>query len=142
MPWWTWGLIGLALLALEVAVPGGFFVIFFGLGAVVVGALAGLELVTGTAAQWLWFSAVSVAALALLRGPLVARLQTTDGAPVDGMTGEVATPLEDVAGGGVGRAELRGTAWTARNAGEATLRRGQRCRVERVDGLTLWVRAE
>ena len=44
--------------------------------------------------------------------------------------------------GGEGQAELRGVPWKARVASGIALRGGQRCRVERVDGLTLWVRAE
>jgi len=49
---------------------------------------------------------------------------------------------EAVAPGGVGKAEMRGTPWTARTNGGAALSPGQRCRVERVEGLTLWLRAE
>ena len=43
---------------------------------------------------------------------------------------------------GVGKAEMRGASWTARTAGDATLPKGCQCRVERVEGLTLWLRAE
>jgi membrane protein implicated in regulation of membrane protease activity len=50
--------------------------------------------------------------------------------------------LAEVPPGGEGRVELRGTPWTARTAGGVKLAVGQRCRVERVDGLTLWLRAE
>jgi membrane protein implicated in regulation of membrane protease activity len=50
--------------------------------------------------------------------------------------------LEDIPAGGIGRAELRGTTWTARGADGIPLSRGTRCRVDRVDGLTLWLRAE
>jgi membrane protein implicated in regulation of membrane protease activity len=42
----------------------------------------------------------------------------------------------------VGTAELRGTSWTARNIGPAPLANGQRCKVQRVDGLMLYVKAE
>jgi membrane protein implicated in regulation of membrane protease activity len=49
--------------------------------------------------------------------------------------------VEEVAPGGVGKAELRGTTWTARTEGTLTLEKGRRCRVERVEGLTLWLRA-
>ncbi len=37
MAWWLWILIGLGLLVLETATPGGFFAFFFGVGAVLVG---------------------------------------------------------------------------------------------------------
>ena len=45
MAWWIWVLGGLVLLLAEVLTPGGFFVVFFGAGAILVGALkaAGLE---------------------------------------------------------------------------------------------------
>ena len=49
----------------------------------------------------------------------------------------VARPVE-----AFGTAELRGVPWSTRVASGIPLRAGQRCRVERVDGLTLWVRAE
>jgi membrane protein implicated in regulation of membrane protease activity len=61
---------------------------------------------------------------------------------VDSLVGEAATASEDIPSGGVGKAELRGTTWTARNSGTALLAKNTRCRVERVDGLTIWIRPE
>jgi membrane protein implicated in regulation of membrane protease activity len=58
------------------------------------------------------------------------------------MVGEVAVVLEEVPAGGVGKAELRGTSWSARSQATAPLPRGQHCRVEKVEGLTLWIRPE
>ena len=60
---------------------------------------------------------------------------------VDGLAGEDAVVLEDVAPGSVGKAELRGTTWSARSTSLGALVKGQRCKVERVEGLTLWIRA-
>ncbi len=45
------------------------------------------------------------------------------------MVGDLAVPLEEIAPGAVGRAELRGTVWSARNRAPRTLLRGERCRV-------------
>ena len=42
--WWHWLVIGLLLVLVELATPGGFFVIFFGVSAIIVGALAGFGL--------------------------------------------------------------------------------------------------
>ncbi len=39
MIWWYWVVLGLLLTGLELATPGGFFVIFFGVGALLVGGL-------------------------------------------------------------------------------------------------------
>ena len=42
MAWWLWVLLGFALVLCELLTPGGFFFLFFGLGAVAVGALVWL----------------------------------------------------------------------------------------------------
>lgn len=142
MTWWVWVLVGLGLLVLEMATPGGFFALFFGLSAILVGGLVALGWGGPVALQWVLFSGLAVVMLVLLRGPLKARLNI-DGQhkAVDSLVGDAGVVLEDLAAGGVGRVEIRGSTWSARVAG-ANLAKGQRCRVERVDGLTLWVRPE
>jgi membrane protein implicated in regulation of membrane protease activity len=142
MLWWIWILVGLGLLALEMATPGGLFALFFGLSAVLVGLLVGLGLGGPIWLQWLLFSVLAVVMLLLLRTPLRAKL-SVDGPSrtVDTLVGAPGVVLEDVATGGVGKVEVRGSAWSAR-ANEASLAKGQRCTVERVEGLTLWVRPE
>ncbi len=42
MVWWAWVLVGFLLLLGEILTPGGFFILFFGVGALVVGALGAL----------------------------------------------------------------------------------------------------
>jgi inner membrane protein len=104
--------------------------------------LAGLDLIGPPWIQWLMFSILSVAALSLFRRPLLKRLRpATLAQDVDSLVGETAIALEDMAADAIGKAELRGSAWSARNVGGISLTRGQRCRVERVDGLMLCVRA-
>ncbi len=141
MVWWLWLLFGLGLLAVEAATPGGFVALFFGIGAIVVGLLVAAGLADAAWLQWLLFSGLSVVSLALLRRPLKARLQLEgSAADVDSLVGEEAVLLEDLAVGSVGKVELRGSSWSARAAGAGPLPRGYRGRVERVEGLTLWVR--
>jgi membrane protein implicated in regulation of membrane protease activity len=143
MAWWIWVLGGLVLLVLEVTTPGGFFAVFFAAGAILVGAMKALGWDGPAWAEWLVFTVLSVASLAFFRKPLMRRFNLSGGTKtVDRMEGERALVTEDVARGGVGKAEMRGTSWTARTAGESVLAKGQRCRVERVEGLTLWLRAE
>jgi membrane protein implicated in regulation of membrane protease activity len=144
MPWWSWILLGLALPALELLVPSGFYLMFFGLAALCVGALVALDLIHAIWLQWVLFSALSIVALLFFRGPLLARFKYKERAQylVDSLVGEIATTLEDLPPGGTGKAELHGTAWTARNSGDSPLTKGQRSRVVRVDGLTLWIMAE
>jgi membrane protein implicated in regulation of membrane protease activity len=144
MIWWHWLLLGMALLAAEMMTPGGFYLLFLGLAAMAVGALTGFELVEHGWVQWLLFSMLSITSLLLFRGPLLARIKSRvpKGLDVDSLVGENAVPLEDIPQGGSGKAELRGTAWSVRNAGTAVVVKGQRARVTRVDGLTLWITAD
>jgi len=140
MEWWIWILLGLGLLVVEMVTPGGLFALFFGFSAVLVAGLSALGF--GPAwLQWLVFAALGVALLLALRRRLQARLATRN-IPVDGLVGELAIPLEDLPAGATGRAELRGTPWTARNAGGAPLARGRRCKVEKIEGLTIWIKPE
>ena len=79
----------------------------------------------------------------LFRSPFMRWLNLDKpGVDVDSMVGDVAVPLEDIAPGTVGRAELRGTVWTARNASHLAIIRGQRCVVVRVDRLTIFLQPE
>jgi len=140
MAWWLWVLGGIALLVVEMLTPGGLFALFFGVGALATALLAAAGL--GPIVQWLAFSAVSVVLLATLRRTLQERLEARPGPAVDAIVGEEVVLLGDVPAGGVGKAELRGVPWSTRVASGVPLHAGQRCRVERIDGLTLWVRAE
>lgn len=143
MVYWAWLLLGLGLLAIELATPGGFFAFFFALSALLVGLLVALGWAGPPWMQWLLFSALSVVALAILRKPLQARLGVKARAlPVDSITGESALALEDIAIGAIGKAELRGTAWSAKNAGAEAIVKGQRLKVDRVEGLMLHVHTE
>jgi inner membrane protein len=139
MTWWAWVLLGVALLVVEVATPGGLFALFFGVGAIVVAPLAALGV--PEAGQWLAFTAFSVASLLGLRRRLMLALSRSPPAATE-LVGEQAVVVAPVPAHGEGRAELRGTPWTARSASGSALASGQRCRVERVEGLTLWLRAE
>jgi inner membrane protein len=141
MAWWMWTLLGIALLVVELLAPGGLFALFFGIAAVAVGALAAVGLAGPAWFQWLLFAALSVVLLTALRGRMRGALAARGG-PVDALVGETAVLLEDLPPRGVARAELRGSPWEARSTGDAALSRGQRCRVERVEGLTLWLRPE
>jgi len=142
MVWWLWVVLGMALLAVEMAMPGGLFALFFGLSAIVVGLLTAVGVSGPPWLQWLLFSALSVFDLVLLRGPLHGRLNLKGSRrPVDSMIGEAGTILEEVPAGGVGKVEVRGSSWSARTS-DTLLAKGQRCRVEHVEGLTLWVRPE
>jgi membrane protein implicated in regulation of membrane protease activity len=141
MLWWFWIALGLILAVLELVVPTSFFLLFFGVGGIVVGLLSMAGLAGPSWVQWLLFAGISVVSVLLFRGPLLRRLHRDDWMrrPIDALTEDIATTLEDIAPGSIGRVELRGTAWSARNAGAGVLTKGQRCAVQRVDGLTLYI---
>lgn len=144
MLWWHWLVLGLILVGGEMATPGGFYVIFFGVAALVVGVLAFLNLAGALWLQWLLFSVISVVSLALFRNPLTRRFNLSDHGPadIDTLVGEIAFPLEDIAPGSVGKVELRGTVWNARNTAAVPVVKGQRCSVRQVDRLMVSVEPE
>ena len=143
MLWWHWLVIGLILVALEMAASGGFYVIFFGIAAL---AIAGLHVLDWAGPVWfqlVLFSALSILSLVVFRSPLMKWMELDGpGKDVDSLVGDIALPLEDIAAGAVGRAELRGAVWSARNQDATTLVRGERCKVVSVDRLTILIKPE
>jgi len=141
--WWHWLGLGLILVALEMAASGGFYIIFFGVSAIV---LAVLRLAGVGSPLWLQlvlFAVMAVGSLLLFRHPLLRWLQLDrPGVNVDSMIGDVAVPLDDIAPGAVGRAELRGTVWSARNSAARAVARGERCRVVTIDQLMILIEPE
>lgn len=136
MPWWLWLLLGLVLAALELASAGGFYLIFFGVSALFIGLMAAIGLAGPFWLQWLVFTMLSVILLLGFRRPIL-KMMNVDTGPVDALVGQIAIAEDAIAAGGIGRAQLRGSSWAARNLHSAELARGQRCRVEQVDGLML-----
>ncbi len=130
---------GFAMLAAETIVPG-FFLLFFGVGAVFMGLF---QLVFPGVPLWielLLFLAVSSLWLSLFRSRLIQWFERRQPPKqVDRIEGETAIVLADIAPGAIGRAELRGASWNALNLGPATAPSGARCRVVKIDGLTLHI---
>ena len=141
--WWHWLVVGLLLVLAELATPGGFFVIFFGFAALVVGVLAGTGMGGPLWTQLLMFSVLSVVSLLLFRTRLLRTFQHDPQAPeVDSLVGEIGLLEGAIGPGQIGRIEVRGSAWSARNATSSEIPRGMRCRVVRVKGLMLEVEPE
>ena len=139
--WWMWMVAGFIMLATEMVVPG-FFLLFFGIGAVLMGffqlLVPGVELWV----ELLIFLTMSSLWLALFRRKLVAYMEKKNPPKtVDSIQGEFALAIEDIEPGQINKAELRGASWNALNLGATVIVKGQRCRVELMDGLTLHVRS-
>lgn len=135
---------GIACMVIEVHLTQDFTLFCVGVAAFIVMAVAAFAVDLPFWSHWLLFSALSVAVLLTVPKTLLGRLRPHRGrdADFDYLLGEVATPSEDLAANGVGKAELRGSVWTVRNVEPTNLNKGQRCRVTRIDGLTLWIKAE
>ena len=142
MDWWIWMLAGLAMLTVEILIPGGIIMVFFGVSAILVGSLVALGVGGPPSFQILLFTVLSVVSLLALRGPILRRMKATPNShdPVDSLAGESALVLEAMEPGAEGRVELRGSAWSARNESDRTLSVGAKSVVSRVENLMLFVR--
>jgi membrane protein implicated in regulation of membrane protease activity len=140
--WWHWLALGLVLVALEMTTAGGFYMVFFGIAAIGLSVLRAADLGGPLWSQLILFSVLALGAL-LLRSPVLRWLQLDRRtADVDSLVGDLARPLEAIAPGAVGRAELRGTVWSARNGAARALVAGERCRVVTVEQLLIMIEPE
>lgn len=141
MAWWVWIVLGAVLLAGEVVIAADFYLVFFGLAAVLLGLLGLLGLALPNWAQFLLFAALAVTGLVFYRGRWKRRLLSSDREMGPELVGERAVARETIAAAGRGRVNLRGATWEACNEGAAPIAAGDPCTVLRVEGLTLHVRA-
>ena len=141
MAWWGWIVTGVALLAAETAVATDFYLAVLGASALLLGliGLAGFSLPIWL--QWFLFGTLAVVFLVVIRRTLP-RTASLRGDQNQVVVGEVAVVKEQIDPGSFGRAELRGTTWTARNISSSPLAAGSRARVHGIDGLMLHVEPE
>jgi len=137
-------ILGLVLLACEMITPGTFFFMFLGISGLLAGVAAYLVPDMPGWMPWLLFSVFSAISLAFFRKPLMEKFKLSGkyGSKVDALTAETAVALEDIPPGAMGKVELRGASWSARNVGDQSVKRSERLKVDRVDGLTLCIRGE
>ena len=144
MPWWGWIVLGALLLGGEMLVPLDFWLLFIGLAALATGIAAAAMPGLSDTAQWALFGSFAAASvLGFRRGLRRYWSRRTPTTRVDDtLVGETGRVLEALAPGGIGKVELRGSPWSARSVDEEIVEAGARVRVERVDGLQLWVRRD
>ena len=142
MAWWTWCLVGMVLLGIELfAIDVQLYLVFAGVAAVVVGVLGVVGLYLPFWAQGLSFAVLSLVTMFTVRRQLYAKLMSKP-------LGKVSTDLhqhvvieQELAPGKSCRIQYRGSGWTAVNVGNQAIEAGGRARIESIDGLTLHVRA-
>ena len=141
MSWALWVIFGVGLLVFEILTPGGFFTVFFGVAAFVVAVLVSLGVLGSGPAQWLTFVVLGTGMILAFR-PMLRRKAEGSPAKVDQIVGETAIALEAFGADARGKVELRGASWSALCQGSAGVRKGDRLRVIKMDGLNLIVEKE
>jgi len=147
MLWWHWSILGLSLVGIEILTLGGlgnFYFLFFGVAALMVSGLTWSGLIEAAWLQWFLFAIFGITSFIVLKNSLQGKGRTSkeNEMPVDSMVGEIAKVLEPLEPQALGKVELRGSTWNARNAGENILEKDSIAKIVRVDGLTLWIQAE
>jgi membrane protein implicated in regulation of membrane protease activity len=142
MAWWSWGILGMALLGMELfAVDAQFYLVFAGLAAIVVGALGLLGIELPVWAQWLAFAALSLVAMFTVRRQIYQKLLSKPLGKVNTDVDQQVVVVEELAPGKSCRIEYRGSGWTAVNVGAHVIPAGGAARIDAIEGLTLHVRA-
>jgi len=143
MQWWAWIAVGAILLGSEMTfVNAQFYLVFIGSAALIVGFL---DLAWAHAAVWLQWSMFAVLATVSMVGfrrRVYERMRGNLPPLNAGPKGETVILPAALPPGESCRLEYRGSSWNAVNAGHSIIAAGARARIERVDGLTLVVRAE
>ena len=143
MEWWSWCILGVVLLGIELfAVDAQFYLVFAGLAAIIVGLLGLVGIDLPVWAQWISFAVLSLGTMFTVRRPIYAMLMSKP------TLGKISTDLDkrivvtqELAPGKSCRIEYRGSGWTAVNVGERPIAAGAAARIDSIDGLTLHVRA-
>ena len=143
--WIPWVILGLVLIVAEVFTPG-FVLLWFGIGALAA-ALASLVGVDSLAIQFAIFAIVSIALTAASRTIFVnyfSREKTGDSlrTGMEALPGKIGTVVSSSRGAlNEGAVKVFGSTWTAYpDDGEEPLEAGERVRVERMEGASLYVR--
>ncbi len=139
--WWYWICLGIFLLISEAMTPGGFYLIFIGAAAIIVGVVAlGVH---ATWAQITLFAVLSAVLIVTLRKPMVDRVRkTTRKADEPELIGETARAVEAIAVGKDGKIELRGSIWPAHNGGSVDLPENGACTITAREGIHLVVKSK
>jgi len=140
MTWWAWMILGAVLLGAELTlIDAQFYLVFLGISAVLVGALSGLGIAMPEWGQWLLFASLSLISMFSFRKMLYEKIRGNVPGFRAGLAGESLVITEDLEVGQTTRASFRGTNWTVVNEGSGSMSQGDRVRIRRSEGLTLYV---
>ncbi len=143
MEWWSWCILGVVLLGIELfAVDAQFYLVFAGLAAIIVGLLGLVGIDLPLWAQWLSFAVLALATM-FTRAQADLRPAHEQADARQDQHRRRPTHRRDARAppGKSCRIEYRGSGWTAINVGERPIAAGAAARIDSIDGLTLHVRA-
>ena len=136
MPWWGWLVLGALLLGAETVLATDFWLATVGAAAMTLGLALTLVDPPRVWIQWILFAALAVLFNAVVRRRIRAKPSGLD----PELIGESGVALAEIAAGGHGSVEVRGTTWQARNVGSEALAARAPVRVTAVRGILLEVR--
>jgi membrane protein implicated in regulation of membrane protease activity len=143
MTWWAWMILGAVLLGAELfAVDAQFYLVFLGVSAAIVGLATLFGVTLPEWGQWLSFAIVSLIFFVTFRAAFYTKLRSGGQGFENKIAGDSVSVTDEIASGGHGRAQYRGSGWNIHNVGEQAIAAGSRAKVVEVDGLTLKVEAE
>ena len=134
-----WIMVGLGLCLLEIFTPG-FFVILFGVSAIITGVAEKLGL--SQQGQWILFVVLCLVLIVFVRKYLVQMLdrQPTQMANVGGLIGKQATVIKDIQGDSLkGRVRIEGEDWIAITEEDTVFSSGSYVEVKSISGTKLIV---
>lgn len=126
-----WAVLGLILIVAEV-LTGSFFLLFFGISALLISVLRlfGLD---SLPAEMAIFAVAGLAGTLLFRKKLHKSLKEGDAVALD--VGEKVRLTEDISAKATGNITYRGTRWTAVNDSDSNLKQGDFAAIARIDGV-------
>lgn len=135
-PTLVWAILGMALLVAELA-TGSFFLVFFGVAALLV-ALARLAGLDHLAAELILFALLGMGGVLVFRRKFMQSFRGQGG-----NLGDVNQKLKldsDIPAHGTGQVEYQGTVWTAVNESGHDLKKGDTVTIARTQGVRLVVK--
>jgi membrane protein implicated in regulation of membrane protease activity len=142
MAWWAWMVVGAILLGSELAfIDAQFYLVFFGVAALLVGSLGLGGIGIPEWSQWLVFALLSIGSLVFFRRKMYDLLRSNTATMQSGPTGEMVVVPSELPSGASCRLEYRGSTWTAKNIGAHAIDAEAHARIVSVDGLTLEIRS-
>jgi inner membrane protein len=143
MQWWAWVTVGALLLGSELTfVNAQFYLVFVGAAALAVGFLALAGALPADWFQWSLFALLAGVSLIAFRRRVYERIRHKLPDIKLGPGGETVILPAELPPGETCRLEFRGCSWNAVNGGRSVIAAGSRARIDRVEGLTLVVRAD